>query len=204
MLYLYPLMELYDMNTLMKKTVIGSALLLMVSASQAADVANAQPQPLTRPGALFSQADADQDGKLSAEEFAQLQKLHEAEMAKRQAARPGFTSLDKDGDGYVTQEEMRAAMKSHRGGQHGRGMGCAGAEKASFFSQADADQNGTLSAEEYQQLLTLRQEHQARMNATTPNFKTLDSNGDGQLSHDELRNGMHQQMQKINAQPTTK
>ena len=88
MLYLYPLMELYDMNTLMKKTVIGSALLLMVSASQAADVANAQPQPLTRPGALFSQADADQDGKLSAEEFAQLQKLHEAEMAKRQAARP--------------------------------------------------------------------------------------------------------------------
>ena len=62
MLHLYPLMELYDMNTLMKKTVIGSALLLMVSASQAADVANAQPQPLTRPGALFSQADADQDG----------------------------------------------------------------------------------------------------------------------------------------------
>ena len=72
------------------------------------------------------------------------------------------------------------------------------------FSQADADQNGTLSAEEYQQLLTLRQEHQARMNANTPDFKTLDSNGDGQLSHDELRNGMHQQMQKINAQPTTK
>ena len=53
-------------------------------------------------------------------------------------------------------------------------------------------------------LLTLRQEHQARMNANTPDFKTLDSNGDGQLSHDELRNGMHQQMQKINAQPTTK
>ena len=42
------------------------------------------------------------------------------------------------------------------------------------------------------------------MNANTPDFKTLDSNGDGQLSHDELRNGMHQQMQKINAQPTTK
>src|SRR5574344_1379263 len=147
MLYLYPLMELYDMNTLMKKTVIGSALLLMVSASQ--------------------------------------------------AARPGFTTLDKDGDGYVTQEEMRAAMKSHRGGQHGRGMGCAGAEKASFFSQADADQNGTLSAEEYQQLLTLRQEHQARMNANPPNFTPLDSDGDGQLSHDELRKGMHQQMQNI-------
>nr|MBP8220133.1 EF-hand domain-containing protein [Aeromonadaceae bacterium] len=99
------------MNTLMRKTVIGSALLLMVSTSQAADVANAQPQPLNRPGALFSQADVDQDGKLSADEFAQLQKLHEAEMAKRQAARPGFTTLDQDGDGYVTQEEMRAAMK---------------------------------------------------------------------------------------------
>ena len=192
------------MNTLMKKTVIGSALLLMVSASQAADVATAQPQPLTRPGALFSQADADRDGKLSAEEFAQLQKLHEAEMAKRQAARPGFATLDQDGDGYVTQEEMRAAMKSRRGGHHGRGMGCAGAEKAPLFSQADADQNGTLSAEEYQQLLTLRQEYQARMNANTPDFKTLDSNGDGQLSHDELRSGMQQQMQKMNAEPTTK
>ena len=189
------------MNTLMRKTVIGSALLLMVSTSQAADVANAQPQPLNRPGALFSQADVDQDGKLSADEFAQLQKLHEAEMAKRQAARPGFTTLDQDGDGYVTQEEMRAAMKAHRGGHHGRGMGCAGAEKAPLFSQADADQNGTLSAEEYQQLQTLRQ---ARMNANTPDFKTLDSNGDGQLSHDELRSGMQQQMQKMNAEPTTK
>ena len=145
----------------------------------------------------------DQDGKLSADEFAQLQKLHEAEMAKRQAARPGFTTLDQDGDGYVTQEEMRAAMKAHRGGRHGRGMGCAGAETAPLFSQADADQNGTLSAEEYQQLQTLRQAHQARMNANTPDFKTLDSNGDGQLSHDELRSGM-QQMQKMNAEPTTK
>ena len=191
------------MNTLMRKTVIGSALLLMVSTSQAADVANAQPQPLNRPGALFSQADVDQDGKLSADEFAQLQKLHEAEMAKRQAARPGFTTLDQDGDGYVTQEEMRAAMKAHRGGRHGRGMGCAGAETAPLFSQADADQNGTLSAEEYQQLQTLRQAHQARMNANTPDFKTLDSNSDGQLSHDELSSGM-QQMQKMNAEPTTK
>lgn len=77
-------------------------------------------------------------------------------------------------------------------------------KKAPLFSQADADQNGTLSAEEYQQLQTLRQAHQARMNANTPDFKTLDSNSDGQLSHDELRSGMQQQMQKMNAEPTTK
>ena len=32
----------------------------------------------------------------------------------------------------------------------------------------------------------------------------FDSNGDGQLSHDELRSGMQQQMQKMNAEPTTK
>ena len=189
------------MNTLMTKTLILSSLLSMATWAYAAeDTATAQTP--VHPKALFAQVDKDGDGKLNSSEFAELQTLRDAEMAKRQAARPDFATLDKDGDGLVSQDEMRAGMKAHRGGRHGGRSGqCGGEPQQGMLAQADADKNGTLSESEYQQLLKQRQERQARMNAATPDFKTLDTDHNGQLSQDELRAGMHKGV-KMMARPT--
>lgn len=46
---------------------------------------------------------------------------------------PEFTTLDTNGDGYVTQEEARAST-----------------ELAAKFTELDADKNGALSSSEYQ------------------------------------------------------
>ncbi len=69
----------------------------------------------------------------------------------------------------------------------------------SLFAQADADHNGTLSAEEYQKLIELRQARQARMAAATPDFASLDNNHDGQLDRNELRAGMRAMHDKMKA-----
>ena len=190
------------MNTLMTKTLILSSLLSMATWAYAAED-TATTQSSVHPKALFAQADKDGDGKLNSSEFAQLQALHDAEMAKRQAARPDFATLDKDGDGLVSQDEMRAGMQAHRGGRHGGRAGqCGGEPRHGMLSQADADKNGALSETEYQQLLKQRQERQARMNAATPDFKTLDTDHNGQLSQEELRAGMHKSI-KMMATPAT-
>lgn len=190
------------MNTLMTKTLLLSSLLTLATWAYAAD-AETSSQDAVHPKALFAQADKDGDGKLNSSEFAQLQALHDAEMAKRQAARPDFATLDKDGDGLVSQDEMRAGMKAHRGGRHGgRGGQCGGEPRHGMLSQADVDKNGTLSETEYQQLLKQRQERQAQMNAATPDFKTLDTDKNGQLSQEELRAGMHKSI-KMMATPVT-
>jgi len=190
------------MNTLMTKTLILSSLLSMATWAYAAEDTATTQSPV-HPKALFAQADKDGDGKLNSSEFAQLQALHDAEMAKRQAARPDFATLDKDGDGLVSQDEMRAGMQAHRGGRHGGRAGqCGGEPRHGMLSQADADKNGTLSETEYQQLLKQRQERQARMNAATPDFKTLDTDHNGQLSQEELRAGMHKSI-KMMATPAT-
>jgi Ca2+-binding EF-hand superfamily protein len=203
MLPLYPLEELHNMNKLMTQTLILSSLLTLATWAQAADNAATAAPGTPHPKSLFAQADKDGDGKLNSSEFAELQALRDAEIAKHRAARPDFATLDKDGDGLLSQEELRAgrAGKAHPGGRHGGRDGmCGGGKHSPMFTQADADKNGTLSEAEYQQLLKERQERQAQMNAATPDFKTLDTNGDGQLSQDELRAGMQKNF-KLMAQP---
>lgn len=62
--------------------------------------------------ALFAEADADDNNQLSAEEFAALRELVEAERAERL-----FTCIDSNGDGAVSAEEFAA----HQPPQEGRG-----------------------------------------------------------------------------------
>lgn len=74
------------------------------------------PTPEER-AALFAQADADHDGKLSPTEFATLHELVRQQMAQRR-----FTKLDADGDGFVSQAELEAGLAK----RHGRGGKCQG------------------------------------------------------------------------------
>jgi len=75
---------------------------------------------------------------------------------------PDFATLDADGDGLVTAEEIAA---------HGQ----------TRFDAADTDADGAISAEEFATALAARQSDRAdRM------FDRLDANNDGSLSADEL------------------
>ncbi|MEL6887795.1 MAG: calcium-binding protein [Pseudomonadota bacterium] len=76
---------------------------------------------------------------------------------------PDFATLDSDGNGELTREELQA-----------RG--------AVMFEEADADGNGLLSAEE----LAAHASQRAADRATRM-IERMDANGDGQLSQDELR-----------------
>lgn len=101
----------------------------------APDAQNAQNDQRRNRGAamidrLF-QADADQDGKISAEEY--------------QGPKERFTRLDADKDGYVTREEaaqMTQRFNQRRGGQQGQG------NPQDFLARFDKDQDGKLTAEE--------------------------------------------------------
>lgn len=107
-------------------------------------------------------SDKDGDGRVS-----------RAEATSASAERSGawFDKLDANKDGYVTQEEMKQARETRRG--HMR-------EKADeHFKAADANSDGQLSLDEVQ----------AKMPRLADRFNTLDSDKNGLLSKEELRNG---------------
>jgi hypothetical protein len=107
-------------------------------------------------------SDKDGDGRVS-----------RAEATSAGAERSGawFDKLDANKDGYVTQEEMKQARETRRG--HMR-------EKADeHFKAADANSDGQLSLDEVQ----------AKMPRLAERFNTLDSDKNGLLSKEELRNG---------------
>lgn len=58
---------------------------------------------------LFDQADKDGNGQLSAAEYDTLLKLHQERMSARQAAKGDFKTLDRNGDGFITPDELRGA-----------------------------------------------------------------------------------------------
>ena len=56
-----------------------------------------------------------------------------------------------------------------------------------MFAQADKDDNGQLTKAEYQELLKFREARHAERQAAWPDFKTLDQDKDGFVTHDEMR-----------------
>ena len=90
-------------------------------------------------------------------------------LAAEQAA-VSFDELDADHDGYVTDEEIGNYMALGRD-----------------WDLADRNDDNRIDREEYQHFLTGRTEQVA---APTPSFQSLDSDGDGYITEDELGNYM--------------
>jgi Ca2+-binding EF-hand superfamily protein len=111
------------------------------------------------------QADKDGDGRVS-----------RAEATSSGAERSGewFDKLDKDKDGYISQEEMKQARET-RQQMHGDMK-----EKMDArFKEADANGDGQLSLDEVQ----------AKMPRLADHFTALDKDKNGMLSKDELNQG---------------
>ena len=107
---------------------------------------------------MFEEADANDDGVISAEEIA-------AQKAER------FKRLDVDGDGEVTLEEIAAAQERAR--QAFRDMRATRRiGSASGFVDADTDDNGSISAAEFAAM-------------PSPRLDRVDANDDGAISREE-------------------
>ncbi|MEO1083926.1 MAG: hypothetical protein AAFY88_06765, partial [Acidobacteriota bacterium] len=89
-------------------------------------------------GGLIAGADLNQDGSVTAEEWASFE-----------------SALDVDGDGVVSGEEMQALRDVRRGEKAGR-FGGRGGEKSGGgqLSRFDADQSGDLNADERAAIFT--------------------------------------------------
>lgn len=77
--------------------------------------------------ALFQQADANKDGKLSATEFTKFNDLKKAawEARKQEMEKNRFARLDANKDGSLSMDELKTAQAKrasfkhhHKGGQH--------------------------------------------------------------------------------------
>jgi Ca2+-binding EF-hand superfamily protein len=84
------------------------------------------------------------------------------EWAAHQAA--GFNRVDADHDGKLTMAEMHAALKPQRE-----------SEAAKVFQRWDSNKDGFVTREEF-------------LGRDFPGFKMLDTDGDGNITADELRN----------------
>jgi Ca2+-binding EF-hand superfamily protein len=94
-----------------------AAALLLASTTAFAEGGDWQAKREAMQAQAFAQADADGNGSLSPQEFANYNTI-----LQQQRGEHKFTRLDANGDGQVTLEELQAAPAHHHGckgqGQH--------------------------------------------------------------------------------------
>jgi len=110
-------------------------------------------------------ADTDGDGRVS-----------RAEATAAGANRSGewFDKVDQNKDGYVSQDELKQARETRHGNR-----GDMKEKMEQRFKEADANNDGQLSLDEAQ----------AKMPRLAERFSTLDTDKNGVLSKEEIRNG---------------
>jgi Ca2+-binding EF-hand superfamily protein len=144
-------------------------------------------QAEARASAAFARADANADGKLTAEEFAAAELPQRRETrrgphgqrgaehgagrmdAEQQAAYEAelFDALDRDGSNCLSREE---ASRERRHAAH------QALRKQHMFSRLDSDANGVIDQTEFSQRVQ--------------RLKQLDQNQDGEITREEFRSGM--------------
>lgn len=160
----------------MFKTADGDGDGQLTAEELAASLKNNPPRPMGPPpetnnsdmaARIIQEEDADGDGMISASE------------TKVDSNR--FNALDTDGDGLLTAEELTAAAENGpQGAQGPQGpmgppppMMDSSQMASSILENEDADGNGVLSVEE--------------TDLASAEFNTLDTNGDGEVTIDELQ-----------------
>lgn len=93
--------------------VMGATLLatILCVPVYAAEAPQAKPAPV-KADTLFNQADKNHDGKLDPQEFEVYKKLQEERLIaqiKQRIDSMQFSSFDKDGDKFITKDELKAA-----------------------------------------------------------------------------------------------
>lgn len=159
----------------MKATLIGLALAAAPLAVLADDPKMVHDEPGMNEAALIRHFDKDDDGRVSRQEAI------DAAVAR---ADKRFDQLDKNKDGYLTQDELNAARESRRGEMQQRA--------GDRWKAADKDGDGALS----------RSEAEAGMPMLYRRFDQLDANKDGKITRDEMPQGKHMDGAKPSQRPS--
>ena len=144
---------------------------------------------------MFSQGDADGDGLIDIQEFTLLMfpaaaqtltKLQQSYKSLNDVI-AAFRKYDSDGDGHISRSELRGVM-----GQFSE------QDVDSIFALGDKDQSGGIDYQEFismmmpnsQNILMGVSQQFKSITDIKEGFKRIDTNGDGAISRQELRNGM--------------
>lgn len=122
-------------------------------------------------GRFFKGADADGDGKVSAEEFFALERIAKLPEEKRKRI---FERLDKDGNGSIEREEMRPPQHPDGGRPFPK------------LHELDTNKDGKVSFEEFGAGPFAKRMPPERLKHI---FGKLDNNGDGSLSPEDMPKG---------------
>lgn len=145
---------------------------------------------------LFRQGDVDGDGLIDIQEFVKLmfpaanQTLKKLQQSFKTMndVKAAFRKYDTDGDGHISRSELRNVMASF-----------SEQEVDAIFALGDKDQSGGIDYQEFVSMMIPNSggilkriaSQFADVNQIKEGFKRIDTNGDGAISRQELRNGLH-------------
>ncbi|XP_069134422.1 calmodulin-like [Argopecten irradians] len=91
---------------------------------------------------MLRMADGDGDGFINCKEYcAMMSQTYSSKDQEKQALRKAFETLDRDGDGYLTTDELRAALQFN--------SDITDDEIEIFFMEADTDGDGKIDYTEF-------------------------------------------------------
>ncbi|KAA8542816.1 hypothetical protein F0562_023968 [Nyssa sinensis] len=132
---------------------------------------------------VFNRFDANRDGKISVTELADVMKALGSETSTEEVSRM-MEEIDTDKDGFINLEEFANFCKGNStvcGGDDG-GM----RELREAFDLYDQDKNGLISASELHLVLN-RLGESCSVQDCSRMIKSVDSDGDGNVSFDEFK-----------------
>lgn len=146
---------------------------------------NVSPQNAEK---LFPEIDKDGDGKVSEEEYKNVFGIDVPELKRRARDKYGdpkksFAGIDADGDGTIKPEEFVKACEE---------MEIPEATAKVLLKQLDKNMDGSISPEEWEGSmgLTKKEAQQAIAEKIGANPTAMDTDGDGQVSPEELDAGL--------------
>ena len=118
--------------------------------------------------------------------------MSQAELSDEQIAefREAFRMFDKDGSGSITSAELGNVMKSL-----GQNPDCG--ELDEYIKQVDTDGNGTISFQEFCEMMAKQIKESDPEEEMVAAFKVFDKNGDGKISRAEFGQVMENLGEKL-------